>query len=187
MDALATEATMTERKTSRLTSIFKNSRDKLVNFIQKRIQDFEVAEDMTQDVFYKLTNVVDTIDSVDAWMFTVARNQIKDYFKKKREQSMGQFVDDDHELQLPGLVADISNMPDSLYTREAVWEELEYSLQELPEAQREVFVMHELENFSIREIAEFQKVNTNTVLSRKRYAVAYLREQLNDFYEELNI
>lgn len=187
MDALSPEATMTENKSTRLTAIFKNSRNKLVNFIQKRIQDFEVAEDMTQDVFYKLTNVYDKVNSVDVWMYAVARNQIKDYYKKKREQSLGDLVQDDGELQLPGLVADVSNMPDSLYTREAVWEELEFSLAELPDLQREVFVMHELENFSIKEIAEFQKVNTNTVLSRKRYAVAFLRERLNDFYKELNI
>ncbi len=187
MDAIAVDNTMTDKKASKLILIFKRNRDKLVGFIQKRIQDFEVAEDITQDIFYKLTNVIDTVESVDAWMYTVARNQIKDYYKKKKEQSINEYVNEDDEFQLPALVADISNMPDSLFTREAVWEELEHSLEELPALQREVFVMHELENFSIKQIAEFQNTSTNTVLSRKRYAVSFLREQLNDFYKELNI
>ena len=187
MDAIAVEKTMTDNKADKLIAIFKRNKDKLVGFIQKRIHDFEVAEDLTQDVFFKLTNVVDTVDSVDAWMYTVARNQIKDYYKKKRETSINEYVNEEDEPQLAGMVADMSNMPDSLYTREAVWEELEYSLGELPALQREVFVMHELENFSIKQIAAFQNTSTNTVLSRKRYAVAFLRERLNEFYKELNI
>jgi len=186
MDVLATDITMTEKKTTRLSSIFRKNKDKLVGFIQKRIGDIEVAQDLTQDVFYKLTNMLDTVDSVDAWMYTVARNQIKDYYKKKKESHIDDYLNDD-ELQLPGLVADISNMPDSLYSLEVVWEELETALQVLPESQREAFVLHELENFTVKEIAELQKVNVNTVLSRKRYAVAFLRERLNEFYKELNI
>ena len=186
MDVLVADTDMTDNRSKRIGTIFSKNRAKLVGFIQKRIQNIDVSEDMAQDVFYKFSNLEETIVSAEAWIYTVARNQIKDYFKKRKEAPLEPYLSDE-DKELPALIADISNMPDALYAREMIWEELEDALAMLPDEQRDAFALHELENYSIKEIAELQRTSVGTVLSRKRYAVAFLRDRLNEFYQELNI
>lgn len=183
MEVVSTTQQMAERRSGRLKSIFERNRQKLVGFIQKRIRDFEMAEDLAQEVFMKLTNTVDTVESVDAWMYTVASNKIKDYYKKKKEE---RFDAGEEDLGWNALVADLSSMPDTMMNQEVVWEELHDALALLPELQREAFVKHELEGIPMKEIADIQGSSVATVLSRKRYAVAFIRERLIDFYNELN-
>jgi RNA polymerase sigma factor (sigma-70 family) len=167
---------------------------KLLGFIRKSVRTEEDAEDILQDVFYQLLesyNITDPIEKLTSWLFKVARNKIIDWYRKKKTDSMpaGKTQqEDDEELLSPGLeelLFDPSDNPHEIYTRSLIWEELENALDDLPEEQSSVFIMHELEGKSFNEIAEITGESINTLLSRKRYAVLYLRQQFNDLYNEM--
>jgi RNA polymerase sigma factor (sigma-70 family) len=148
------------------------------------------AEDILQDVFYELVEanrLLMPIEHVTGWLFRVARNRIIDLFRKKKPESFSDaaVVDEDDELlHLENLLPSPDAGPEALYARNVLLEELELALEELPEEQREVFVAHELEGYSFKEIAAETGVSVNTLLSRKRYAVLHLREQLQSIYDE---
>jgi len=174
----------------RITGVLKREQARLRNFIRRRVSDAGDAEDILQDVFYELVEanrLLMPIEHVTSWLFRVARNRITDLFRKKKPESFSDaaVADADGELmQLDDLLPSTDAGPEALYARQVLLEEVESAIGELPEEQREVFVAHELEGRSFKEIATETGVSVNTLLSRKRYAVLRLRERLQDIYDE---
>ena len=180
---------MTEQD-QRISEVVKREQSRLRNFIRRRVPDPRDAEDILQDAFYKLVEanrLLMPIEHVTGWLFRVARNRITDLFRKKRPESFSDTVvadEDDELLQLEDLLPSPDAGPEAIYARQLLLEELELAIDELPEEQHEVFVAHELEGRSFKEMAAETGVSVNTLLSRKRYAVLHLRKRLQDIYDE---
>jgi RNA polymerase sigma factor (sigma-70 family) len=178
----------------RISEVVKREQSRLRNFIRRRVPDPRDAEDILQDVFYELVEanrLLMPIDHVTGWLFRVARNRITDLFRKKRPESFsdtpvarGDGADDSELLQFEDLLPSPDAGPEALYFRNVLLDELELAVEELPEEQRKVFVAHELEGRSFKEMAAETGVSVNTLLSRKRYAVLHLRERLQSVYDE---
>ncbi len=174
----------------RISGIVAEQRSRLRNFIRRRVPDPSDAEDIVQEVFYELVEanrLLMPIGHVTGWLFRVARNRITDLFRKKKPENFGDaaVVDEDGELlRIEDLLPSPDAGPEALYFRSVLLDELEFALGELPEDQREVFVAHELEGRSFKEMASETGVSVNTLLSRKRYAVLHLRERLQNIYDE---
>ena len=189
MDETASITSMTEQD-RQISEIVAKERSRLRNFVRKRVPDPSDAEDIVQDVFYELVEanrLLMPIEQVTGWLFRVARNRIIDLFRKKKPELFSdQAVEDDagEMLEIEDLLPSPDAGPEALYFRSALLDELELVLNELPREQREVFVAHELEGRSFREMAAETGVSVNTLLSRKRYAVLHLRERLQDIYDE---
>lgn len=171
-------------------------RGRLLRFIRTKVASEEDAQDILQDVFYQLASnhgIVEGIENMAAWLFRVARNRIIDTYRKKKPESIdtsGIGMDDEegdsYLLKIGAISASRSDDPDAQYERSLVWETLYEALSELPEEQRTVFELHELESKSFNEIAEITGVGVNTLLSRKRYAVLHLRERMQNLYNDMN-
>jgi RNA polymerase sigma factor (sigma-70 family) len=180
---------MTERDLQ-ISEIIAEEGSRLRNFIRRRVADPRDAEDILQDVFYELVEanrLLMPIEHVTGWLFRVARNRITDLFRKKKPVSFGDTAvadGDDNLLQLEDLLPSPDAGPEALYARQVLLNELELAVDELPEEQRAVFVGHELEGRSFKEMAAETGASVNTLLSRKRYAVLHLRERLQDIYDE---
>ena len=180
---------MTEQN-RQISAIFAEQGSRLRSFIRRRVPDPRDAEDILQDAFYKLVEanrLLMPIDHVTSWLFRVARNRITDLFRKKKPEtfSHASVADEDGELlQIEDLLPSPDAGPEALYFRNALLDQLELALDELPEEQREVFVAHELDGRSFKELAAATGVSVNTLLSRKRYAVLHLRERLQSIYDE---
>jgi RNA polymerase sigma factor (sigma-70 family) len=173
----------------RISEVVKREQSRLRNFIRRRVPDPRDAEDILQEVFYELVEanrLLMPIEHVTGWLFRVARNRITDLFRKKKPESFSDAaVADDEELsQLEDLLPSPDAGPDALYARSVLLDELEFALDELPDEQREVFVGHELEGRTFKQMAAETGVSVNTLLSRKRYAVLHLRERLQSIYHE---
>ena len=175
----------------RISEVVKREGSRLRNFIRRRVPDPFDAEDILQDVFYELVEanrLLMPIEHVTGWLFRVARNRITDLFRKKKPLSFGDASVEGESgelLQIEDLLPSPEAGPEAVYVRNLLLEELELALEELPDEQREVFVGHELEGRSFKEMAEETGVSVNTLLSRKRYAVLRLRERLRSIYDEL--
>jgi RNA polymerase sigma factor (sigma-70 family) len=168
---------------------FRSERKRLFEFIRSRVRSSADAEDILGDVFYQMLarfNAAEPIEQLTAWLLTVARNKIIDWYRKRRPGSLKQ---SNEESILPldpeDILFDPGQNPDALYERSLVWTELAGALDELPEEQKEVFVLHALEGRSFKEIAEITGAPVSTLLSRKRYAVLYLREALQELYDDV--
>ncbi len=163
---------------------------RLRNFIRRRVPDPRDAEDILQDVFYALveTNrLLMPIEHVTGWLFRVARNRITDLFRKKKPETFSDAAvegEDGEVLQIEDLLPSPDAGPEALYARNVLLDALALAIEELPEEQRAVFVAHELEGRSFKEMAAETGVSVNTLLSRKRYAVLHLRRRLQSFYDE---
>ncbi len=175
-----------------ISEIVKTYSDRLIRFIRKRVARSEDAEDILQEVFYQLAEadrMTKSIDQVASWLFTVARNRITDLYRKKKPDFLPEAFfeeEDDPEINALGdLLADPGDSPEIVYLRSLVMEEVENSLNSLPVEQREVFEMNELEGLSFKQISEMTGEAVNTLISRKHYAVLYLRERLGILYDEL--
>src|SRR3954468_9895674 len=174
----------------RISEVVKREQSRLRNFIRRRVPDPRDAEDILQEVFYELVEanrLLMPIDHVTGWLFRVARNRITDLFRKKKPESFSNAAatnDEGELLQVEDLLPSPDAGPEALYMRQALVEELELALDELPEEQRAVFVAHEIEGRSFKEMSESTGVSVNTLLSRKRYAIRHLRERLQDIYDE---
>jgi len=175
----------------RISEVVERERSRLRNFIRRRVPDPSDVDDILQDVFYKLVEanrLLMPIDQVTGWLFSVARNRITDLFRKKRpEKSIDEPVvasDDDEMLRLEDMLPSPDAGPEALYVRGVLLDELELAVGELPEEQREVFIAHEIEGRSFKQMAAETGVSVNTLLSRKRYAVLHLRVRLRDIYDE---
>ena len=173
-----------------ISEVVKREQSRLRNFIRRRVPDPRDAEDILQEVFYELVEanrLLMPIEHVTGWLFRVARNRITDLFRKKKPESFSDAAvaaDDEELLQLEDLLPAPDAGPEALYVRHVLLEELELAVDELPKEQREVFVAHELEGRSFKQIAAETGVSVNTLLSRKRYAVLHLRERLQNIYDE---
>jgi RNA polymerase sigma factor (sigma-70 family) len=181
---------MAPEQDRRIADVVEREQSRLRNFIRRRVPDPGDVEDILQDVFYKLVEanrLLVPIDHVTGWLFRVARNRITDLFRRKRPERFGETaVTDENEerLQLEDLLPAPEAGPDALYARAALLDALELAIDELPAEQREVFVAHELEERSFKEIAAESGVGINTLLARKRYAVQHLRKRLQRVYDE---
>lgn len=175
-----------------ISEIVAKEQSRLRNFIRKRVSDPSDAEDIVQEVFYELVEanrLLMPIEHLTGWLFRVARNRITDLFRKKKAEPFSDIAleDEDGELfQFVDLLPSPDAGPEALYVRSVLLEELEFALAELPSEQREVFVAHEFEGRSFKELSEESGVSVNTLLSRKRYAVLHLRERLQSVYDEFS-
>src|SRR5579871_4017653 len=174
----------------RISEVIKREQSRLGNFIRRRVPDPRDAEDILQDVFYELVEanrLLMPIEHITGWLFRVARNRITDLFRKKKPESFSDIAvadENDELLRLEDLLPSPDAGPEALYVRGVLLDELELAVDELPEEQRDVFVAHELEGRSFKEIAAETGVSVNTLLSRKRYAVLHLRKRLQGIYDE---
>ncbi|HWY67761.1 MAG TPA: sigma-70 family RNA polymerase sigma factor [Terriglobales bacterium] len=175
----------------RISEVVNREQSRLRNFIRRRVPDPRDVEDILQDVFYELVEanrLLMPVEHVTGWLFRVARNRITDLFRKKKPESFSDTAiahDEDDELQLEDMLPSPDAGPEALFARSVLLDELALAFEELPKEQREVFVAHELEGRSFKEIAAETGVTVNTLLSRKRYAVLHLRERLRSIYDEL--
>ena len=175
-----------------ISEIVKAYSSRLAGFIRKRVKRLEDAEDILQEVFYQLTEadrLMKPIDEMAAWLFTVARNRITDLYRKKKPELLPEFyTDEDFERvseELGEMLANNGETPETEFIRSLVWEELAAALNDLPREQREVFELTEFEGLAYKEIAQLTGAQVNTLISRKRYAVLFLRERLGILYDEL--
>ena len=162
----------------------------LRSFIRSRVLDAGDAEDVLQDVFYELIQayrMLKPAEQVTAWLFRVARNRITDLFRRRRSVSLSDGISADDDVPtIEDLLPSPDAGPDALYARSLLLEALDDALDELPEQQREVFLAHEFEGRSFKELSEETGSSVNTLLSRKRYAVLHLRERLQEFSNSLD-
>jgi RNA polymerase sigma factor (sigma-70 family) len=174
----------------RISEVVKREQSRLRNFIRRRVPDPSDAEDIVQEVFYELVEanrLLMPIEHVTGWLFRVARNRITDLFRKKKPETFSDaaVADEDGQLlRIEDLLPSPDAGPEALYFRNVLLDELEFALSELPHEQREVFVAHELEGRSFKELSAETGVGVNTLLSRKRYAVLHLRERLQSIHDE---
>jgi RNA polymerase sigma factor (sigma-70 family) len=164
---------------------------KLFGFIRGKVRSNEDAEDILQDVWYQLSSFgnLEEIENVSAWLYQVARNKVVDRYRKKTTDSLEDFGFEDEQGEFNFkeiLLLDDSNDPELALFKETFWAELESALDELPPKQREVFVLNEMEDLTLQQIADLQGENLKTIISRKGYAVKHLRNKLNYLYQELN-
>jgi RNA polymerase sigma factor (sigma-70 family) len=178
-----------------ISAIVAAERSRLQNFIRRRVPNPLDVEDIVQEVFYELVQanrLLMPIDHVTGWLFRVARNRITDFFRKKKPEAFSDAITEDEHgelLRIEDLLPSPDAGPEALYLRRMLLDELELAIDELPDepyGQREVFIAHELEGLSFKELSAESGLNVNTLLSRKRYAVLHLRKRLQTIYEEFS-
>jgi RNA polymerase sigma factor (sigma-70 family) len=183
---------MPQDKDSHIIQTIASYGKSLLGFIRKRVKNDADAEDILQDVWYQFSNVVNAepIEQTSAWLYKVARNKILDKHKKRTETLLDDMLPDDGtDDDAPDFKAILftdATTPETQYLRNLFWEQLFIALDELPEAQKQVFVWHELEDMPFEEMAQLTGENINTLVSRKRYAVVHLRKRLKQLYKEIN-
>jgi RNA polymerase sigma factor (sigma-70 family) len=190
MKDVASLTRMTLEQDQRISEVVAREGSRLRSFIRHRVPDARDAEDVLQDVFFELVEanrLLMPIEHVSGWLFRVARNRIVDLFRRKRLESPGPAVvgEDGEGLSLEDLLPSPEAGPEALYARSVLLDELALAVEDLPAEQRQVFVAHELEGWSFKEMAAETGVSVNTLLSRKRYAVRRLRERLQGIYDEI--
>jgi RNA polymerase sigma factor (sigma-70 family) len=175
----------------RISEAIDRDRARLRKFIRSRVANPGDAEDILQDVFYELVEayrMMKPVEQVTAWLFRVARNRITDLFRRRAQESRPDSAavlgDEDEAVPDGDLPAPPDAGPEAEFARNALLAELYDALEELPEEQREVFIAHELEGWSFKELAARYGVSVNTLLSRKHYAVLHLRERLRAIYDD---
>jgi|SRR5438105_2731844 len=191
MDDALRAGRMTASQEQDVTAVFRQERGRLRNFIRKRVANESDAEDILQEVFSELVEsywLMRPVEQVGAWLFRVARNRITDLFRKTKTEPRGvEVANPDEEDGLGGLEELLPSPemgPEAAYARGVLLDELEAALEELPPAQREAFVAHALEGRSFKELAAETGVSVNTLLSRKHYAVLFLRQRLQAIYDD---
>ena len=188
MKALAID--MTHEQDRQISEAVEQQRSRLRGFISRRVADPSDVEDILQEVFFELVEayrLMKPVETAGAWLFRVARNRIIDRFRKKRPEPLADLNVESEEgemLSLEEFLPSSDAGPEAAYARAVLMEELENALEELPERQRRVFIEHEIEGRSFKELAAETGVSVNTLLSRKRYAVLHLRERLQSVHDE---
>ncbi len=180
---------MTAAERKDIGETFKKEHKRLLGFIRKRVPVSFDAEDILQDVFYQLTigfNDIRSVRNITAWLYRVALNRITDLYRKKKPSSFSYLdsagMDEETPLMLQDILPSLDGTPEDEMMRDLIWESINEALDEMPDSQREVFLLHEFEDKSFKEIAEITGEVVNTLISRKRYAVLYLREKLKELY-----
>ncbi|WP_291922882.1 RNA polymerase sigma factor [Chitinophaga sp.] len=182
---------MAIEQNERIQATVKQERKRLLHFIRQRVNNASDAEDILQDVFYQFTEYLrlgSQVDSITGWLFAVTRNRITDWFRKKKETPFADYtreIEGEEVLFLPELLSDKSQEADTPMMKKIMSEAIMQAIDELPADQRQVFLQHELEGKSFKEMSEETGIGVNTLLSRKRYAVLFLRERLAELYNEL--
>jgi RNA polymerase sigma factor (sigma-70 family) len=189
-DLLTINPRMATSPGKNIASVVSRFGKRLLGFIRQRVGNEADAEDILQDVWYQLTTTVDTepVEQISGWLFRVARNKIIDRYRKQRPVSLDAHLpeaEDPAGPDLTGILLDDSQNPETANLRALFWKTLQEALDELPEEQRMVFIWNELEDIPFKEIAAMTGENLNTLISRKRYAVLYLRERLLTLYNEI--
>lgn len=171
-----------------IAKVMERNEPRLRRFIRSRVLDTGDVEDILQDVFFELIEayrMLKPAEHVTAWLFTVARNRITDLFRKRKATSLDEVAErGEDDKTLGDLLPSPDAGPDALFARNLLFDALEEALDELPEAQREVFIAHEFEGRSFKELSAETGTSLNTLLSRKRYAVLHLRERLKEIREQ---
>nr|HEV7954172.1 sigma-70 family RNA polymerase sigma factor [Candidatus Acidoferrales bacterium] len=174
----------------RVSEIVAEQRTRLRSFIRRRVPDPSDAEDIVQEVFYELVEanrLLMPIEHVTGWLYRVARNRIIDLFRKKKPERFSDAAienEDGEILQVEDLLPSPDAGPEALYMRSVLLDELELAIEALPEEQREVFIAHEIDGQSFKEMSAETGISMSTLLSRKRYAILHLRERLQNIYNE---
>jgi RNA polymerase sigma factor (sigma-70 family) len=162
--------------------------NRLFRFIRGKVSSNEDAEDILQDIWVQLTNHIDVeeIGQLSGWLYQVARNKITDRYRKKKPQALEDysFTNSEGEIDWIGIMTEEPSNPETEFLHELFWEEFSLALDELPEKQKKVFIMNELEDISLQEIADQEGENLKTIISRKMYALRRLRERLSVVYHE---
>ena len=190
MDEALRKQWMMAEQDQRISEAIDRDKTRLRNFIRRRVADPSDAEDILQEVFYELVEtyrLMKPIEQVGAWLFRVARNRITDLFRKRKPEASTNdpvVAEEGEFLTLEDLLPSRDAGPEAAYARTVLLAELEDALEELPEEQREVFLAHEIEGRSFKELALETGLSVNTLLSRKHYAVIHLRERLREVYDE---
>lgn len=186
-----TSLTMEEKPKNTISSTVSKFGKGLTSFVRGKVNSSEDAEDVLQEVWYQLSNFsnIDDIESMSGWLFQVAKNKITDLYRKKKPEALENYSyeNDEGEFSFKEiLLLDDSENPDLTLFKELFWSELLKALDELPENQKQVFILNEIEDLTLQEIADQTNENIKTIISRKGYAVKYLRKKLNYLYQELN-
>jgi len=188
---MLTEHWTMSQQDRQISEAIEKEKFRLRNFIRRRVADESDAEDVLQDVFYELIEAYRSmkhIEQVTAWLFAVARNRITDLFRKRRRESTAGepavSAEESEKIGWVDLLPSPDAGPEAAYLRSLLIEELDAALEELPQAQRDVFIGHALIGYSFKELAEQTGESVNTLLSRKHYAVLHLRERLESVYKE---
>ena len=190
METIST-ASMSKEKQFSITDTVQQFGKKLFGFIRGKVKTTEEAEDILQDVWYqfsRLTNL-DELENVSAWLYRVAQNRVTDNYRKKKTENLEDYTyeNDENEISFKEiLLLDETANPELAIFKEQFWHELMEALDEMPENQREVFLLNEIEDYTLQEIADKKNENLKTIISRKGYAVKHLRKRLQHLYNELN-
>jgi len=186
--ALAIKDDMAATQKRNITQVINDYSKRLLGFIRKRVRNEADAEDILQDVFYQFIGNTEPIEQLTSWLFTVTRNKIIDRQRKHKPdliEDVYTTADDEESLNWSELFFDSSDNPETDYLRTSFWETLNEALDELPEEQKQVFILNELEGVPFKIIAEQTGETINTLISRKRYAVLHLRQRLQVLRDEL--
>ena len=186
-----TTASMSDERHFSITETVQQFGKRLFGFVRGKVKTTEEAEDILQDVWYQFSRLsnLDELENVSAWLYRVAQNRVTDNYRKKKTENLEDFTyeNDENEISFKEiLLLDENASPELAIFKEEFWSELMQALDELPENQKEVFLLNEIEDFTLQEIADQKGENLKTIISRKGYAVKHLRKRLQHLYNELN-
>ena len=186
-----TTASMSDERHFSITETVQQFGKRLFGFVRGKVKTTEEAEDILQDVWYQFSRLsnLDELENVSAWLYRVAQNRVTDNYRKKKTENLEYFTyeNDENEISFKEiLLLDENASPELALFKEEFWSELMQALDELPENQKEVFLLNEIEDFTLQEIADQKGENLKTIISRKGYAVKHLRKRLQHLYNELN-
>ena len=186
-----TTASMSDERHFSITETVQQFGKRLFGFVRGKVKTTEEAEDILQDVWYQFSRLsnLDELENVSAWLYRVDQNRVTDNYRKKKTENLEDFTyeNDENEISFKEiLLLDENASPELALFKEEFWSELMQALDELPENQKEVFLLNEIEDFTLQEIADQKGENLKTIISRKGYAVKHLRKRLQHLYNELN-
>ena len=186
-----TTASMSDERHFSITETVQQFGKRLFGFVRGKVKTTEEAEDILQDVWYQFSRLsnLDELENVSAWLYRVAQNRVTDNYRKKKTENLEDYTyeNDENEISFKEiLLLDENASPELALFKEEFWSELMQALDELPENQKEVFLLNEIEDFTLQEIADQKDENLKTIISRKGYAVKHLRKRLQHLYNELN-
>ena len=180
---------MTAERNKNITNTIKDISKRLFGFIKQRVASTEDAEDILQEVFYQFAGNTEPIEQATGWLYKVARNKITDNYRKHKlplaDDIFNSTENDDENFNWKEMLLPADSTPETEYLRNIFWEELKAALDELPAAQRDVFILNEIEGVPFKDIAGQTGECVATLISRKRYAVLHLRERLSVLKDEL--
>lgn len=190
METIST-ASMTQERNFSIAETVQQFGKKLLGFIRGKVKTTEEAEDILQDVWYQFSRLsnLDELENVSAWLYRVAQNRVTDNYRKKKTENLEDFTyeNDENEISFKEiLLLDENASPELTMFKEEFWNQLMDALEDLPESQREVFLLNEIEDFTLQEIADQKGENLKTIISRKGYAIKHLRKKLHNLYKEIN-